>query len=90
MDDVVLVKWHRNGTKNVVSCKDITPLEDEGRIERGARVKMLWHNGVWWNGTVEETEDTEESMQIDSDSDDSDAPLAKFSKRSKGKKGISS
>lgn len=83
----VLVKWDKDGTKNVVSSDDLVSL-DGGRFITGTRVTMLW-NDVFWEGTVELTEDNiQETMRdISSQSDDSDPddniPLALQAKRSK-------
>ena len=58
----VLVKWDKNSEVNVVSTKDIQLL-DGNCFKNGARVKMLWENGVWWKGTIEQVEDDDEAME---------------------------
>ena len=80
----VLVKWDKNSEVNVVSTKDIQLL-DGNCFKNGARVKMLWENGVWWKGTIEQVEDDDEAMETGNDSSDEEVPLAHLVKRPKGK-----
>ena len=50
----LLVKWDRDGSKNVVNEKEVKLINREEReYKKGTRLKMIWKRERW-NGTVEE------------------------------------
>ena len=76
-DTDFLVQWDRDGTKNVVSVKDIT-VSGPGPIKVGSSVCMSW-NGIPWTGKVLET--TDECGSDDDEDDEDDIPLATLKHR---------
>ena len=65
----VLVRWQKSSKSNVVKSSDLIVVD--GNLKTGAKVKMLWHRGKWWYGTVIDT-DALEKMDEGNDSEESD------------------
>lgn len=101
----ILVKWDKGGSVNVVSSNDVKLVRGE-RLEKGAKVKMLWHRGIWCYGTVEdvgaednnemeEVQDIVEDMDTAEESDgkwssSDDEALAGISKKARGRSNLNS
>lgn len=59
----VLVTW-KDGTQNVVSTRELLPINKRDKITLGTKVKM-WYGQRWWYGTVTVIEALESSSSED-------------------------